>query len=115
MSSDESLVDLIPTDYKNKIEAEAAAFTEPVKVEEKQEYDRSRPRIKLTSFEGSKGLSAQHVFVVGLHETECPRDAMNIDDLEVCRFIVALTRTRKECHLLHTGMFSGKSPCANNP
>lgn len=66
------------------------------------------PTIRCTTFEGSKGLSAQHVFVVGLQEGELPRDRRNIRDLEICRLIVALTRTRKECHLMYTKFFSGK-------
>jgi superfamily I DNA/RNA helicase len=62
----------------------------------------------LTSFEGSKGLSAQHVFILGLQEHELPRDKANITDLEICKYIVALTRTRKQCQLLYTWRFSGK-------
>lgn len=69
-------------------------------------------RIKLTSFEGSKGLSAQHVFIVGLQQGELPRDEGNIDDLEICRFLVGLTRTKKKCSLMSTRRFASdwKSP-----
>jgi len=48
------------------------------------------PTIKATSFESSKGLSAQHVFIVGLHKGEIPRGA-KATDFEVCKFLVALT------------------------
>jgi superfamily I DNA/RNA helicase len=63
-------------------------------------------RIKLTSYEGAKGLSAQHVFVAGLHAGDLPRDPEHIRDIEICRFVVALTRTKKKCHLLHTRRFA---------
>src|SRR2546425_8826066 len=56
------------------------------------EVDQSKPVIKLTSFEGSKGLSAQHVFVVGVHENELPKRISDIKDLEICKFLVSLTR-----------------------
>jgi superfamily I DNA/RNA helicase len=42
----------------------------------------SEPTIKLTSLEGSKGLQAQHVFVVGMHDGDLPRSAGEIKDLE---------------------------------
>ena len=61
--------------------------------------------IKLTSFEGAKGLSAQHVFIIGLHAGDLPRDAKNIQDLEICKFLVALTRTKKRCSLMFTKRF----------
>jgi len=66
------------------------------------------PWIKLTSFEGAKGLSAQHVFIVGLHAGDLPHDANKISDLEVCKFLVGLTRTKKKCSLLVTRQFAGK-------
>lgn len=69
--------------------------------------DVTQPTVKMTSFEGSKGLSAQHVFILGLQEGDLPRDAANISDLEVCKFVVALTRTRKQCQVLYTWRFGG--------
>ncbi len=66
------------------------------------------PWIKLTSFEGAKGLSAQHVFIVGLHADELPHDTNNVADLEVCKFLVGLTRTKKKCSVLITKQFAGK-------
>lgn len=102
------LCELIDQDYRSRILAEAAACAEPAEVPTPPPANQTHPRIKLTSFEGSKGMSAQHVFIVGLHETEFPKDAAHITDLEVCKFIVALTRTRKECHLMSTGRFGDK-------
>ena len=66
------------------------------------------PRVQVTSFEGAKGLSAQHVFIAGLHNGDLPRDPAAIQDLEVCKFVVGLTRTRKKCTLIHTGRFANK-------
>ena len=100
---------LLPKDFKAAILKEAESFqvsAESIPVQA-PEVDQSKPVIKLTSFEGSKGLSAQHVFVVGLHENELPKRISDIKDLEICKFLVSLTRTRKQCHLLTTYRFSG--------
>ncbi len=53
-------------------------------------------------------MSAQHVFIVGLHAGDLPRGVNNIGDLEVCKFLVGLTRTKKKCSLLITRQFAGK-------
>lgn len=70
--------------------------------EEPAERDTSQPTILLSSFEGCKGLSAGHVFIVGLNNGSMPKIAADgtIDDIEVSKFIVSLTRTRKCCYLL---------------
>jgi superfamily I DNA/RNA helicase len=102
---DSKLVDLLPKNYRDKILAEAAAL----KLDTEQENTvsaASKATIKITSFEGAKGLSAQHVFIAGLHNGEIPRDPANIQDLEVCKFVVGLTRTRKHCYLIHTSRFA---------
>jgi hypothetical protein len=39
---------------------------------------------------------------------ELPHDPTSIKDLEICKFVVALTRTRKKCTLIHTRNFAGK-------
>jgi superfamily I DNA/RNA helicase len=70
--------------------------------ENKQEIDKNQPTILLSSFEGCKGLSAGHVFIVGLNDGVVPKVGAKheIEDVEYCKFIVALTRTRKHCYLL---------------
>ena len=102
---------VIPPEMRKKVLAEAKQWTEEqAKKKEEPESTKqidSGPIIKLTSFEGAKGLSAQHVFMVGLHEGELPHDSANIQDIEICRFVVGLTRTRKSCSLMHTGQFAG--------
>ena len=69
---------------------------------EEPDGDTSLPAILLSSFEGCKGLSAGHVFIVGLNEGVVPRldTGGKITDEECCKFIVALTRARKSLFLL---------------
>lgn len=109
VASGENLYELLPVDFKQKILAAAEKLELATLDEAKPEplpENHDVPTIKLVSFEGSKGLSAQHVFVVGVHEGELPHDAQQIRDLEVCKFLVALTRTRKQCHVMTTARFS---------
>jgi hypothetical protein len=97
------LIELIPPEYRDRTFTEAAAYEEPPAAPPPGEaVDPARATIKFASFEGSNGLSAQHVCGGGLHEGDLPRRAAAVDDLEVCKMIVAITRTRKQCHLLYT-------------
>ena len=70
--------------------------------------DPSLPTIVITTFMGAKGLSAAYVFVVGMIDRHFPRDPAAITDMEICELIVALTRTRKQCHLITSGRYAGK-------
>lgn len=74
----------------------------PEEIEEEPEPDLSTPSILLTSFEGCKGLSACHVFIVGLNRNIVPElnDEGRISDIEVSKFVVAMTRSRKLLYLL---------------
>lgn len=100
----EPLIEVIPREYRDGILAEATSVTaEP---EETPEAEPSAVPIKVTSFEGAKGLSAQHVFIAGLHDGEIPHDPAAVQDIEICKFVVGLTRTRKRCTLVHTGHFA---------
>ena len=109
------LADVLPSEYHEGVLAEVDAY-EPT--QEVPEGDRETPTatdapsVRVTSFEGAKGLSAQHVFIAGLHDGELPHDPAAIKDLEICKFVVGLTRTRKKCTLIHTRNFAGnwKSP-----
>ncbi len=62
--------------------------------------DKTQPSILLTSYQGCKGMSAGFVFIVGANNGIMPKDVSNIPDVEICQFIVALTRTRKKCYIL---------------
>ena len=109
------LADVLPSEYHEGVLAEVDAY-EPT--QEVPEGDRETPTatdapsVRVTSFEGAKGLSAQHVFIAGLHDGELPHDPAAIKDLEICKFVVGLTRTRKKCTLIRTRNFAGnwKSP-----
>jgi superfamily I DNA/RNA helicase len=61
--------------------------------------DKTKPSVLVTTYVGAKGLSGGHVFVVGMNEGFLPRGAQ-VTDEDVRLFLVALTRTRKECHLI---------------
>jgi superfamily I DNA/RNA helicase len=63
------------------------------------------PTIRFTSLVGSKGLSASYVFIVGFNDGFFPRDGDAITDDEVCKLLVALSRTRVECHVVSCGHF----------
>jgi superfamily I DNA/RNA helicase len=78
----------------------AIAFFTPKEEEEQPTIDKTLPTILLTSYKGCKGLSAGHVFIVGVHNGSIPKDAGDIKDVEISQFIVALTRTRKQCHIV---------------
>jgi superfamily I DNA/RNA helicase len=65
------------------------------------------PTIRFTSLIASKGLSAAYVFIVGFNNGFFPRDATAVTDDEVCKLLVALSRTRVECHLVSCGHFGG--------
>ena len=106
----EPLADLIPDVYREAVLADAACLQE--EQEEKPEAEAVGTPVTVTSFEGAKGLSAQHVFIAGLHNGEIPHDPADIQDIEICKFVVGLTRTRKRCTLIHTGHFgtSWKQP-----
>lgn len=111
------LIDGVPGTYHEAILAEVDAYNPPEEqAEAKGPEDASPavvlPVVRVTSFEGSKGMSGQHVFIAGLHDGEIPHDPAAIMDIEICKFVVGLTRTRKKCTLLHTRHFgtSWKSP-----
>jgi superfamily I DNA/RNA helicase len=107
-------VDILPSDFRDNVLTDVDAYEPPA--EDSEDEPAATPGgslpVKVTSFEGAKGLSAQHVFIAGLHDYELPRNPGSIEDLEICKFVVGLTRTRKKCTLLYTRNFAGawKSP-----
>lgn len=108
------LADVLSEEFKTEVLSEAAAHAARAvqETEAEEAEDDQPPRILLTSYEGSKGLSAQHVVLVGLHDGDLPRRPAAIADIEICKFLVGLTRTKKKCTVLATGRFAGipKSP-----
>lgn len=77
-------------------------------IEEINDKDTDRPDILCTSFEGSKGLAAQFVFIVGVNEKHFPQKA-SASNRDIYRLIVALTRTRKRCYLISCNRFGAES------
>jgi ATP-dependent DNA helicase UvrD/PcrA len=61
--------------------------------------------ILFTTLVSSKGLSAEHVFIVGMNDGHFPRDPKAVSDEEVCSFLVALSRTRTRCHVISCKFF----------
>lgn len=110
--STKPLITMIPKAYRDSVSGDLEKFEVPAPMARRPQPEFGKPTIKLTSFQSAKGLSAQYVFVVGLHNGDLPRNPAKIDDIEVCKFLVALTRTRKQCYLLWTSRFAGipKSP-----
>jgi hypothetical protein len=84
-----------------------------LKAEDPREKEDAFPQrngsVILTSYSGAKGLSAGVVFVVGMEQGALPKSNQRPTDEEVDQFIVALTRARKQCHLIHAGQFMGQS------
>jgi superfamily I DNA/RNA helicase len=68
--------------------------------EEAEEASEDAPTIRFTSLIASKGLSAAHVFIVGFNNGFFPRDPNAITNDEICKLLVALSRTRVECHVV---------------
>jgi len=103
------LVDVLPDEYRESVlaEVEVCELPEEVEAEAETPAPADVPAVRVASFEGAKGLSAQHVYIAGLHNGELPHDSASIKDLEICKFVVALTRTRKKCTLIRTRNFAG--------
>jgi ATP-dependent DNA helicase UvrD/PcrA len=64
-----------------------------------EEPDKAKPTILVTTYVGAKGLSGGHVFMLGMNVGFLPRRE-KVTDEDVRLFVVGLTRTRKECHLV---------------
>jgi len=108
-ASKEPLADVVPDEYRAAILSEAEVYCPQPSPNIRKPASPPATKVSamVTSFEGAKGLSAQHVFIAGLHDGELPRDPAAVKDLEICKLIVGLTRTRKLCTLIHTGNFVG--------
>jgi superfamily I DNA/RNA helicase len=97
-----NLADLLPTEYVRYHLEQAEKTTE----EEELGVEEKRPKIKFTTFLGAKGLSARHVFVIGMNNGEFPENPKSPTDAEACQFIVALTRAKSSCSLISHKFYS---------
>lgn len=93
-------------EYMGRAESQEAAIAD-ADLEGHGASTESSPVIKLTTYSGCKGLSAGFTFVTGLEDGVFPRRNAQPSDREVCQFIVAITRTRKQCQLINTRNFAG--------
>lgn len=75
-------------------------------LEDPPNADDDAPDILFTSLVGSKGLSAEHVFIVGMNNKHFPRNPSAVTDDEICSLIVALSRTRIRCHIVSFRFFA---------
>jgi superfamily I DNA/RNA helicase len=98
-SGDVPLVEVIPTKERKSTLTEAQRWLEKGATENAN-GDADVESIAITSYEGSKGRSAQYVFLVGVHSGDLPRNGEDVQDIEICRFLVGLTRTKKKCSIL---------------
>ena len=71
------------------------------------EEDPEALTIVCSTMVSAKGLSAEHVFIVGFNDEHFPRRPTAITDYEVCCLLVALSRTRKQCHVVSCGRWKG--------
>jgi hypothetical protein len=72
------------------------------------QHEEGVPSIVCTSLLGAKGLSAGYVFIVGFNNGVFPKKPSAVTNDEVCKLIVGLSRTRKECHVVSCGRLFGK-------
>jgi superfamily I DNA/RNA helicase len=56
--------------------------------------------IQFVTYQGSKGLAADYVFILGMNDGDLPKDPSSITDYEICEFIVGLTRAKKYCYII---------------
>lgn len=100
------LAELIPGSLRKSVLKEVEEFAAAKKQEQAGETsEESSADVKVTSFEGCKGMSAQYVFLLGLQSGDMPRNAADVQDIEICRFLVGMTRTKKKCFILTTRRF----------
>lgn len=94
-----SLINFLPGEYikkhRDKINRISLDKTTP-----QEDSSNKKIKIKLTTYLGAKGLSANHVFVLGLENDVFPENPHSISDDEACQFIVLLTRARRSLSLL---------------
>lgn len=103
IESGDPLCELVDPGFRAAVLQEAEGWVPPeVEAVEAVVLDPAKPTIRLTTFEGAKGMSAQHVFILGLNHKS------NIRPVDVRRMIVALTRARKQCYLLRAKLAFGK-------
>ncbi|NLH93353.1 MAG: ATP-dependent helicase [Candidatus Cloacimonetes bacterium] len=81
--------------------------------EESDSSSNSSYPIQFVTYQGSKGLAADYVFLLGVNNGDIPKDPTKIADYEICEFIVGLTRVKKECYVLPISNVYGEKKYRN--
>jgi len=102
-----TIAELLPAEYRKK-HMDIAKSTSGEDGKKPSEGVTKKIRIRLTSYLGAKGLSANHVFVLGLINGILPENPYKVSDDEVCQFIVLLTRARRSLSLIVCKSFDRK-------
>lgn len=95
-SAEQSLEGVVGSFIKDKI---VKYFTSEQGQDQTAECENYSP-VQMVTYQGSKGLAADYVLLLGVNNGDLPKDPANIADYEICEFIVGLTRTKKECYVL---------------
>ena len=106
LRSGQNLSQILPGEYVSSHLSKARHTIEVEEVTENEDEIMYAP-IVCTTLRGSKGLSASHVFIVGMNNNHFPRNHANINDDDVCQMLVGLTRSRKQCQLVSCRNFAG--------
>lgn len=104
----ESMVGMTIDDLGTELGIQQEGEKEEVRADQEDREISGQPSILLTNITGSKGLQAEHVFILGLNEGHFPKSNRHVKNIEVCQLLVALTRGRQSCHLLSCDMYAGK-------
>ena len=93
----------------DNLRAELTTEEDAEEAEKDQTASSENISVILTTYVGCKGIAADYIFVVGLNERNLPKNNSNPSNMEICKFIVALTRTIRKCYLVSVSRFAGKS------
>lgn len=114
-TNNKTISELLPINYKKKHLKILQSFT----VEEKpvEIIEENGINLLFTNFYGSKGLSADHVFVLFPQNGVFPVDPSNIMEDEIYKFLVAITRSKKSLNFItanyHQSVFINMLPQNN--
>ncbi len=101
---DESNVDILKRMGQNPCEIIKKVLIEELSVESSRVGNPGVRRlpIRISTIEGSKGLSGDYVFITYFDDQYFIKDSdkRNIADKDICNFVVALTRARKRVYLI---------------
>ncbi|PIR98063.1 MAG: hypothetical protein COT89_01335 [Candidatus Colwellbacteria bacterium CG10_big_fil_rev_8_21_14_0_10_42_22] len=107
-TSKDALIGLVPDEFRNSVLEEVRGLRSRDRADKTpQPIDETKPLVKIVTFEGSKGLSASHVFIAGMQDGTLPRNPKEPSHIDAKKFYVALTRTRKHCHILFSRNLGG--------